>query len=132
VPFDPNAPGSTSQGDNQYTVGGAVVLLPSAARTASGNSGTTVLDCAGSSAVGLELFVSSVSGTTPSMTVAVDWSNDGVNWGPAYPADDWAALTTAARRFKNVAVKGRYLRLAWTIAGTTPSFTFTVNALELP
>jgi hypothetical protein len=127
VPWDPTQSGSTSQADNQY-VASASPALASAARTTSGNS--SALPAAGL-ALGLELVVTAASGTTPSMTLSVEWSNDGTNWGTADPTDVFPAMTAAGRRFKHVTVKARLFRFVWTISGTTPSLTFTVNALPL-
>lgn len=129
--WDPTAPGSTAQADNQYGFVAPAVLLASAARTASGNMGNTGLDVSGAEAVALELNVTAVSGTTPSLTVSIEHSNDGTNWAAADPVDAFAARTTTGRVFKNVTVKGRFIRLVWTISGTTPSFTFAVNSFVM-
>ena len=133
MPWNPAAAGSTSQQDpdNAYPAAQPSTILASAARTANGNMGNSGVDCTAGEAVALELIVTAVSGTTPSMTLSVDWSNDGTNWSPADPGDSFAAVTANIRRFKNVSVKGRYMRLSWAISGTTPSFTFEVKGLVL-
>jgi len=37
------------------------------------------------------------------------------------------AITTAVNRVKSFPIKGLFVRLVWTITGTTPSFTFSVD-----
>lgn len=131
MPWDPTQPGATSQADNQYPAPAPTTLLASAARTTSGNMGNNGLNTTNAESVALELIVSAASGTSPTLVVSIEWSNDGTTWAAADPADAFAQLTAAGRRFKNVAVKGRFMRLVWTIGGTTPSFTFTANSMVL-
>lgn len=101
-------------------------LLPSAARTTSGSS---IVPGMSGQFVDLAVVVTAASGTTPSLAVSVEWSQDGVNFGPAdAAADTFAAITTAATRAKRINVLGDYMRIVWTITGTTPSFTFSVTA----
>jgi hypothetical protein len=104
-----------------------VALVPSGTVTASGNSGP--LELGPQTVLDLEVLVTAVSGTTPSMTLSVQWSNDGVNFGPTDAApDSFAAITAAETVAKQVTVKGLWAQIVWTITGTTPSFTFTVIA----
>lgn len=70
------------------------------------------------------LDVTAVSGTSPSMTVSVQWSNDNVAWFTADPADAFTALTAAGKVTKLFTIKGLYARLNYAVTGTTPSFTF--------
>lgn len=106
---------------------GPFTLVPSAARTASGNSGALAL--ADTSVLDLEVSVSAVSGTTPSMTLSVLWSDDGTNFGaPDGGGDTFAAITAAGTVVKQLQVKGLYAQIAWAITGTSPSFTFSVLA----
>ena len=75
------------------------------------------------------LFVSTtaVSGTTPSLTFALQTSPDGVLWAPIGPAI--VAITaagTVALPFGATTAGGPFgyhMRLAFTLTGTTPSFT---------
>lgn len=73
--------------------------------------------------------VTAVSGTSPSMTVSVQWSNDATNWFTADPADSFTAVTAASKVVKAFTVKGLYARLNYAITGTTPSFTFAAHAI---
>jgi hypothetical protein len=101
--------------------------VSSAARTASGNSGPLALS--DTSVLDLEVNVSAVSGTSPSMTLSVLWSDDGTNFGaPDGGGDTFTAITAAGTVVKQVQVKGLYAQIAWAITGTTPSFTFSVLA----
>lgn len=69
--------------------------------------------------------VTAVSGTTPSMTLSLQWSHDGgTTWADADPVDGFTAITATGPKVKDFAVKAPHVRLAWAITGTTPSFTF--------
>ena len=78
--------------------------------------------------VSILVAVSAVSGTTPSCTFTVEWSNDGVNFAQGDTADTFTAITAIGNKVKDFAIKGVYCRLVWTITGTTPSFTFGATA----
>lgn len=107
---------------------GPFTLVPSAARTTTGNSGP--LGLSGGQSVDLEVIVTAASGTTPSMVLSVTWSDDGVNFGaPDGGGDTFAAITAAGSVVKQLQIKGSYMQIAWTITGTTPSFTFSVLAI---
>src|SRR5690606_33259815 len=103
-----------------------VTLHTLGARTATAN-GTTVDQGAGSSnGASAMLQVTAVSGTAgPSLTVAVQHSTDGSTWADLITF----GAKTAAGTSERAAVTGtvnRYVRVIWTITGTTPSFTFHV------
>jgi hypothetical protein len=95
--------------------------------TASGNSNPFKLD-EPAEYVAIILVVSPVTGTTPSVTFTVEWSNNGTNFAPADTPDAFTAITTAVNVVKDFSIKGRYMRLVWTITGTTPSFGTTATA----
>ena len=116
---------TTTQADNQYEQPVGNNAVPSAARTTSGNS--AALRVYGDKANFL-LDVTTVSGTTPSMTLTVEWSHDGTTWFPAATPDTLgAAITANTKRVHTVDIKGRFCRVVWTISGTTPSFTFAIH-----
>lgn len=71
------------------------------------------------------LNVSAVSGTTPSLTAEVQWSNDNVTYASAATPDVFTAITANGVVVKSFQVKARFARLVYTITGTTPSFTMT-------
>lgn len=103
-----------------------LIVRASAAATATGQSAAQRLDAGDE--LSIELDVTAVTGTTPSLTLSIEWSHDGVNWFQADPPDVFTAVTTAGKRIKEFDVKGAFYRVVWTITGTTPSFTAAINA----
>lgn len=102
-------------------------VVASAARTTTGNSGAVATPAGANLAVLVN--VTAVAGTTPSMTLSVEWSHDGGNtFAQADTADTFTAITAAGAKVKAFPVKGEHFRLVWTITGTTPSFTFAASA----
>lgn len=75
------------------------------------------------------LDVTAVTGTTPSLTVTVQWSNDGTTWFNADTPDTFTAITAAGKVTKLFTVKGLYARLNYAITGTTPSFTLAAYSI---
>lgn len=107
---------------NAYYEGDPVVLAPSAARTTSA-SGTP--QATGHFVViRLNLVVTAVTGTTPSMTVIIETSMDATNWNQV---GTFPAVTTTGTTRRSVGGLDRFVRVSWTITGTTPSFTFAVS-----
>lgn len=117
----------------------------SSAKTATGNSAAAIINA---SATGVMLFLNAsvVSGTTPSLTVKVQVQDPvSAGWvdlpGASYPAVVAVTATPllliidlSVVAVANVSVNmpiPRTWRLAWTISGTTPSFTFSVGAQYL-
>ena len=78
--------------------------------------------------VSVQIIVSAATGTTPSATFSLQWSDDGVTYSPASPADVFAAITAAGSVVQRFAAKGQFFKLAWTVTGTTPSLTTTAYA----
>lgn len=103
------------------------VAVASAARTATGSSGS--IDVGHQDFLSLMLDVTAVSGTTPSLTLSVEWSHDGATWFTADPVDTFTAVTASGKKVKLFQVKGTVARVTWTISGTTPSFTFSVTSI---
>lgn len=99
-------------------------LVSSAARTASGDSGT--LDGWGAAdSLRIQLDVTAVSGTSPTLDVVVEDTLDGTNWNTI---GTFAQKTAAGREVVNITgLFSDTLRVRWTVAGTTPSFTFAVD-----
>lgn len=107
-----------------------VTVAASAARTETGNSGSIQVP-PGSPNLALLVDVTAQSGVTPTLDFSVEWSNDGTTFAAADTADTFAQITGAQvprQRAKSFAVKGKRFRVVWTIAGTTPSFTFSASA----
>lgn len=101
------------------------VLVSSAARTTSGNSGA--LDGYGArTSLRLQLEVTAASGTTPTLDVVVEDTLDGTNWNVV---GTFAQKTAAGREVVNVtSFFADQIRVRWTTGGATPSFTFSVRA----
>ena len=108
---------------------GQQTVVPSAARTANGNGDTVTgwhaAAVAWSGAPQSRLAITAASGTTPSLTVIVEDSPDGSTWTTrdTYPAQTTTGTVTRALPTTLAA----YQRVRWTITGTTPSFTFSVQ-----
>lgn len=100
-------------------------VAASAARTATGQSSAVDLD---NDTVEILFDCTAVSGTSPSLTLSVEWSDDGTTWFQADPADQFTAITAVGKKAKSFTVKAPFMRTVWTISGTTPSFTFAVKA----
>lgn len=105
-------------------MGTPVTALASAARTTSSNSGP--LPGFGDwTKFRAQLAVSAASGTTPTLDVVIEDTLDGTNWNTVATFTQKTAAGAQA-----VDVTGLFsdqLRVRWTIAGTTPSFTFDVR-----
>lgn len=100
-------------------------LLTSVARTVSGNSG--VLSGWGeASALRVQLGVTAVAGTGPTLDLVLEDSLDGTTFNTIAT---FTQKTAASREVVNVTAPfSDRLRVRWTIGGTTPSFTFSVVA----
>lgn len=77
--------------------------------------------------VSIEVEVTAVSGTSPSVQFSVLWSNDGINWA-AEPDNVGPAITAVGNVVATVPVRGALFALAYAVTGTTPSFTFSASA----
>jgi hypothetical protein len=106
--------------NNRELVGESVVLAPSSVRTAAG-SGPSV-DTGERSTLRLTLNVTAASGTSPSLTATIEHSADGSTWRPH---SSFAAATAVATERKTFGGIDRYVRVTWTLTGT--SFTFSVS-----
>ena len=100
------------------------VLLASGARTASGEGAST--DLSNTKELIVTLDVTAASGTTPTLDVKIQHSPDGVKWSDLGTA--FAQKTGVAREVKVFTQYHRYVKAVYTIAGTSPSFTFSVEA----
>jgi hypothetical protein len=99
--------------------------VASAARTTSGNS-TAIGPLDPFRSVVALLNVTAVSGTTPSMTATLEGSVDGTVFFTLATGIALTAVNKQVLTMVDTAVPP-YLRVAWAITGTTPSFTFTVD-----
>lgn len=120
----------TTAGAQTVALGAPVVSaeVASAARTTSGNSGVISVPTGG--AISGLIVVSAQSGTNPTLDITLEESYDnGTTWTPIWAADRFSAAT-GTRIIPAMAVMG-LRRWVWTIAGTTPSFTFAINTNQI-
>lgn len=99
-------------------------LVESGARVANGDSG--VLGGFGfADTLRLQLNVTAVAGTAPTLDVVIEDTLDGANWNTIAT---FAQKTAVGREVINVSTPfTNRLRVRWTIGGTMPSFTFAVH-----
>jgi hypothetical protein len=98
-------------------------IIESLARTTTGNSGN--IQAYGGELIRAQLNVTAASGTAPTLNVLVEDTIDGVNYNTI---GTFAQKTAAGREVINITTPfSETLRVSWTIAGTTPSFTFSVD-----
>lgn len=102
-------------------------IVASLARTANGTAAPTALGAMDAATVlRVQLNVTAASGTTPSLAVTIEDTVDDVNWNPI---GTFAVRTAAGREVINVTTPfADRIRLAWAMTGTTPSFTFDIDA----
>lgn len=81
--------------------------------------------------VAVAVNVTATGGTTPNLTLSVQWSNDGTNWYTADPVDTFTAITAVGKAVKTFASKGRYLRLNEVFTGTAPTATYSAETWAL-
>lgn len=72
--------------------------------------------------------VSAVSGTSPSLVVSIEQSDDGSSWA-AVVGGAAAAQSAVGSGYCNAPITQRFARVTATVSGTTPSFTFRSVAL---
>lgn len=99
-----------------------------ASRTEVATGVSPAIESGGASNLDLALTISAASGTTPTFVLSLEWSNDdGVTWFAGDPADLFTSRSTPGGWVKSLVAKGYQYRFRWTIGGTIPSFTFTIQ-----
>ncbi|MDQ3747976.1 MAG: hypothetical protein M3367_03010 [Acidobacteriota bacterium] len=105
--------------------GVSVAALSSAARTASGDALAASSDYGSADTMRCQLNVTAVSGTAPTLDVVIEDTLDGTNFNTI---GTFAQKTATGREVINITIPfTERVRIRWTIAGTTPSFTFGVD-----
>jgi hypothetical protein len=100
-------------------------FVESVARTASGDSGP-LAGFGDESTLRVQLDVTAVAGTGPTLDVVVEDTLDGTNWNVI---GTFAQKTAVGREVINItSLFTDRLRVRWTVAGTAPSVTFSVLA----
>lgn len=104
-----------------------VADIASAAITSTATSSTITPTPVGAASV-FTVAVTATSGTTPTMDIAVEESDDtGTNWYRVY---EFPRITANGfYRSPNIRLNGNRIRYVRTIAGTTPSFTMSLNRI---
>lgn len=101
-----------------------LAAVASAARTTTGAS--AAFNTADLDSLTATLVITAASGTTPTLDLVLETTADGTNY---YTAGSFPQQTTTQAGVSRVIGDlGSLSRWAWTIAGTTPSFTFSVSA----
>lgn len=101
----------------------STVVHPATARTASGTA-PGVHDLGESSYVAVYVNITAISGSGASLTVIVEDSPDGTVWGQLATS---SALTSTGVTVLRASQPSQFVRVRYTIAGTTPSITFSAQ-----
>jgi hypothetical protein len=102
-----------------------ITVANNAAITTSGNSSGVVVQPVGNvgGAVSCHVAVTAVSGSSPTLTVSLQWSQNNSTWINANADETLPAITTAGVSLLTVPSRAAFVRAAWTVGGSTPSFT---------
>lgn len=76
----------------------------------------------------LMVHVTAASGTSPTLAVSLEQSNDGTTW-TAVPQSAATTVTAVGNSLANATTTQQMCRVVAVVGGTTPSFTFRVAAL---
>lgn len=98
--------------------------VASAARTTTASSpAIQVVDLGDTLTVFVD--VTAQSGTTPTLNISVEWSHDGATFFTSDPPDAFTQIAAATPKVcKNFTIKAIWYRITWTLAGTSPNYTF--------
>ena len=118
---------SYNRADGRYVYTEPAPGVASAARTTSGN-GSSVDSGSAIVVRGLTVAVTAFSGTSPTLDVRLEHSHDNSSWSTV---GSFAQKTGVASETKFFSGLDKFVRIAWTVGGTTPSFTFSVSGGEL-
>ena len=117
----------TSITSNQLAIPGIIADVASAALTTTTTTATLTPTFGSSYSVTIPVTV--VSGTTPTLDIEIQESDDtGTNWVAVY---DFPRITsTGFYRSPQLPMTGNRIRYVQTVGGTTPSFTRAINRLQ--
>lgn len=97
------------------------IIAPSTPITATGSSASTIVG--GFNGAVAYLNVTAASGTTPNLAVKIQDSADNTTWFDVPSAAFTAVTAAGSQRLSITGPLGVYVRAAYTVTGTTPSFT---------
>lgn len=126
-----NYMGVTANQGGTWTVGHnsqRSTLQLSTTQTANGN-GTALTSAGPYNSAFVTLNCTAASGTTPTLNVKIQASDDGGTTWFDVPNGSFTQLTTTGSQAIQISNFGDTIRAAWTISGTTPSFTFAVKTV---
>ncbi|MBI4227714.1 MAG: hypothetical protein HY600_05550 [Candidatus Omnitrophica bacterium] len=95
--------------------------VASAARTANGQSDPS--DVSEHLEAQILLDITAVAGTSPTLDAVIETSADKAIW---FTHTAFAQKTAAGKDALKLTNLGKFLRVRWTLGGTSPSFTFSV------
>lgn len=108
-----------------------ILIHPSATETSSGS--TASVGTGNMALCGMFVNVTSASGILPTMVVQLQHSPDGSVW---YNLGNISVTATGVSTLSAspaaLALIAEFARISWTITGTNPSFTFTVDLVTHP
>ena len=120
--------GTVNINSSNTAYGALVADVASAAITTTAT--TAAFTPAFGSAYQINILVTAVSGTNPTLDISIEESDDnGTNWFKVY---DFPRISTAGIfRSPVIRATGTRVRYVQTLTGTTPSFTRTINRLQI-
>ncbi|HVA08709.1 MAG TPA: hypothetical protein VNG12_18400 [Acidimicrobiales bacterium] len=114
-------------------MGAPLYTRASAAATTGGTSGP--LNMGASTALAVGVTVSAASGTSPKLTLLVEWQGSDGAWYQLWKATQvtaaGATVTTIGAGCATAEAVPGTIRLRWAVSGTTPSFTFSASVLAI-
>lgn len=114
-----------ARGEEAYKID---ALLPSAARTTGGQGDSFDLGEYNNAIIYLD--ITAAGGTSPTLDVKLQTSHDGQTWFDL-PNGAFSQKTGTGKDVLQVGSNfGRYVRVDFAIGGSSPSFTFTINAVS--
>jgi hypothetical protein len=76
----------------------------------------------------VEIIVTTITGTSPTLTVSIQWSEDGTNFAdPQAAADALTAITATGNYLKSFPVEGKWFQLKCVAGGTVTNITWTAE-----
>lgn len=109
---------------------GDIVLTGTAA--AAGASSGPIANAGLISDIVVIVAVTAVTGTTPTLALAIEQSDDNSSYTAITGGGTAANITAAGNAVINARATKPYVRVTSTIGGTTPAFTYRVSALVFP
>jgi hypothetical protein len=96
-----------------------------AAITTSGNSSGVAVQPVGNvgGPVTCHVSVTAVSGSSPTLTVSLQWSQNNSTWISGNADETFPVMTSTGTAQLTAPSRAAFVRAAWTVTGSTPSFT---------